>query len=74
MPVLSGRFESSVPGLFFVGLAAADSFGPLMRFVAGARFAAPRVVGELARRSDRRRPMSSAVGVGGPAVAPEPAW
>ena len=39
-PVLSGNFESSVPGLYFCGLAAAVTFGPLLRFVAGTRFAA----------------------------------
>jgi len=42
-PQLSGSFESSVPGLYFVGLPAAATFGPLMRFVCGARFAAGRV-------------------------------
>lgn len=74
MPVLSARFESSVPGLFFVGLAAADSFGPLMRFVAGAQFAAPRVAGELARRGNRKLPGSAGVRVGDCAVVPEPSW
>lgn len=39
-PVLSSKFESSVPGLYFVGIAAANSFGPLMRFAFGADFAA----------------------------------
>ena len=42
-PVLSGRFESNVPGLYFVGLAAANSFGPVMRFAYGADFAARRL-------------------------------
>lgn len=42
-PVLNRNFESSVPGLFFVGIAAANSFGPLLRFAYGARFAAVRV-------------------------------
>jgi len=42
-PVLSGHFESSVPGLYFVGLIAANTFGPLMRFAFGAGFAARRV-------------------------------
>ena len=42
-PLLGGDFESSVPGLHFVGLAAALTFGPLQRFVHGARFAARRV-------------------------------
>ena len=39
-PVLSSTFESSVPGLYFVGVAAANSFGPVMRFAFGAGFAA----------------------------------
>src|SRR5579863_2586255 len=42
-PVLSSTFESSVPGLYFVGVAAANSFGPVMRFAFGAGFAARRV-------------------------------
>jgi len=39
-PVLSTSFESSIPGLYFVGLTAANSFGPVMRFAFGAGFAA----------------------------------
>jgi len=39
-PVLSSAFESSIPGLYFVGIAAANSFGPVMRFAFGAGFAA----------------------------------
>ncbi len=39
-PVLSSRFESSVRGLYFVGVAAANSFGPVLRFAYGAGFAA----------------------------------
>ena len=42
-PILSSAFESSVPGLYFVGLAAANSFGPVMRFAFGAAFAARRL-------------------------------
>lgn len=49
-PVLSSSFETSEWGLFVVGPAAALSFGPLMRFVFGAEFAAKRVAGALARR------------------------
>jgi thioredoxin reductase len=55
MPELSHGFESSVPGLYFLGTAAAGSFGPLLRFVAGAPFAAPRVSAHILRRSSRRR-------------------
>lgn len=39
-PALSSAFESSMPGLYFVGIAAANSFGPVMRFAFGAGFAA----------------------------------
>jgi hypothetical protein len=35
-PRLSASFESSVPGLHFIGPASAMSFGPLFRFVIGA--------------------------------------
>ena len=43
-PLLSRTFESSVPGLYFAGLAATATFGPVMRFVYGARFAARTIV------------------------------
>jgi hypothetical protein len=43
LPVLSRTFESSIPGLHFVGLAAAHEFGPAMRFVHGAHFTARRL-------------------------------
>ena len=42
-PQLDSGFQSSVPGLHFLGAPAAWSFGPLMRFVAGAEFASRRV-------------------------------
>lgn len=48
-PVLSAHFESSVPGLFFVGVAAANSFGPLMRFAYGAGYTARRLTLALAK-------------------------
>ena len=53
MPVLSRHFESTVPDLYFVGLAAVNSFGPLVRFMVGAEFAAPRVARRLARQARR---------------------
>jgi cation diffusion facilitator CzcD-associated flavoprotein CzcO len=57
MPVLSSSFESSVPGLYFVGLAAANSFGPVMRFAFGAGFAAKRVT-QTMMKSLARNPAS----------------
>ena len=47
-PVLDRRFECSVPGLHWVGLASANSFGPLARFAYGARFTARRLTRILA--------------------------
>jgi thioredoxin reductase len=49
-PRLSGAFESSVPGVYFTGLASAATFGPLMRFVCGSGFAARRVSHAVAER------------------------
>jgi cation diffusion facilitator CzcD-associated flavoprotein CzcO len=39
-PRLGSAFESSVPGLHFLGSPAAWSYGPLMNFVSGTKFAA----------------------------------
>jgi Pyridine nucleotide-disulphide oxidoreductase len=41
-PALSATFESSVAGLHFVGEAAAETFGPVMRFVYGTDFTSRR--------------------------------
>ena len=50
-PELGAGFSSSVPGLHFIGGAAARSFGPLLYFVAGTEFASK----ELASYIDRHR-------------------
>jgi thioredoxin reductase len=42
-PVLNSWFESSVPGLYFIGITSLQSFGPLYRFVVGTKAAAQRV-------------------------------
>ncbi len=47
-PALSTNFESSVPGLYFVGPSSAGSFGPLMRFAYGAKYTARRLSRHLA--------------------------
>ncbi|WP_210440882.1 FAD-dependent oxidoreductase [Nocardioides xinjiangensis] len=52
-PALTRHFEASVPNLYFVGAAAAASFGPVARFVLGARFTARTVTRQLAARSRR---------------------
>lgn len=48
-PALNRSFESSVPGLYFVGVASANSFGPLTRFAYGAEYTAKRISKHLAR-------------------------
>jgi cation diffusion facilitator CzcD-associated flavoprotein CzcO len=50
-PALSADFESSVPDLFFVGPASANSFGPIMRFACGADWTARRITMRLARHA-----------------------
>jgi cation diffusion facilitator CzcD-associated flavoprotein CzcO len=52
-PALSPTFESSAPGLYFVGLASAYSLGPMMRFVFGADWSARRLVGQALAASPR---------------------
>ena len=54
-PLLTAGFESSVGGLCFAGAPAAKSFGPLMRFVAGTGYLAPRLASGVAstRRTGR---------------------
>jgi FAD-dependent urate hydroxylase len=42
-PILDTGLESSVPHLHFVGAPAAQTFGPVMRFVVGTAYAAPAV-------------------------------
>jgi len=65
-PILSSTFQSSVPGLYFVGSAAANSFGPLLRFVCGAQFTSRVLTAHIARTGlDRflpRRVLISAAG------------
>jgi cation diffusion facilitator CzcD-associated flavoprotein CzcO len=50
-PELSAHFESTVPGLYFTGVTAAASFGPMMRFAYGAAYTAKRVARDLARKT-----------------------
>jgi thioredoxin reductase len=53
-PVLSSRFETSVRGLYVVGPAAANSFGPLMRFMVGAEYVSPFLARHLKRKLEHR--------------------
>jgi hypothetical protein len=54
-PILSSTFESSLRGLYFVGLAATNSFGPVMRFACGAGYTARRLTHVVASLASRGR-------------------
>jgi hypothetical protein len=43
-PILGPALESSIPGLHFLGAPAAWSYGPLMCFVSGTKYAADALV------------------------------
>jgi len=65
-PILSANFESSMPGLYFVGAIAMNTFGPVLRFACGAEIAAPCVARHLSRGRKRLRP--SRITASGPLV------
>jgi hypothetical protein len=48
-PHLSTSYESSVPGLYFLGAPSSWTFGPLMYFVAGTEFAAQTVARHISQ-------------------------
>jgi thioredoxin reductase len=54
-PKLDPWFETSAPGLFMVGVASSPTFGPVMRFMFGAKHAAPLVTRRLKWRGRVRR-------------------
>lgn len=56
-PVLNRSFEASVRGLYFAGYLSAATFGPSMRFIYGAGFAARRISGHLSHLRDSRPPV-----------------
>ncbi|PRW62328.1 FAD-dependent oxidoreductase [Actinopolyspora mortivallis] len=53
-PRVGSDYQSSVPGLFFVGPAVAPSFGPVMRFVYGAHHASRAVTARISPARERR--------------------
>jgi cation diffusion facilitator CzcD-associated flavoprotein CzcO len=50
VPLLSPSFESSIPGLYFTGVASAYNFGPVMRFLCGSQYTAERICRHIAGR------------------------
>jgi len=64
-PLLDAHFETSMAGLFIVGIASAPTFGPVMRFMFGAKHVAPVLARHLrgtgaARASPAVGPLSRA--------------
>lgn len=54
-PRLRNGFESSVPGLHFVGAPAASSYGPVMRFVSGTWYTGKTLARAIGRRGRKDR-------------------
>ena len=61
-PVLSSGFESSMPGLYFAGITAANSFGPVMRFAFGAAFAARTITRAMSKSRVQKSSAASPAG------------
>ncbi|MDN5001392.1 FAD-dependent oxidoreductase [Bradyrhizobium sp. GCM10027634] len=55
-PQLSAHYETTVPGLYFIGPAAANSFGPVCRFVYGTDHSARHLARHLSTVLTRYRP------------------
>jgi cation diffusion facilitator CzcD-associated flavoprotein CzcO len=62
-PILDDGFESSIPGLHFVGAPALYAFGPLLRFVSGTEFAARTVTRRATDARADRAVTKGAVGL-----------
>lgn len=59
-PLLTRHFEStSVPGLYFTGLLAANSFGPQLRFAFGAKYCARHLASHLSRLAGKQRTVNA---------------
>jgi hypothetical protein len=71
-PRLGPGLESSVPGLHFVGAPAAGSYGPLMKFVSGTRYASEALTAHVAT-ARRRPPVRARPQVPAPATGLRPA-
>jgi len=54
-PILNTWFESSIPGLYFLGFSSLTSSGPLYRFVVGTDAAARRIAGAVKRQVEHMR-------------------
>jgi thioredoxin reductase len=75
-PQLSRHYESSVPGLYFIGPVSANSFGPVSRFVYGTYHPARHLAGHLASSLPRHAPIFAPaepieIGMAAPALVPD---
>jgi thioredoxin reductase len=70
-PKLNATFESSVPGLRFVGAASAMSFGPLFRFVVGAEYTARTISKALSQTVSRTASETMSRQIASPAACAE---
>ena len=70
-PALSSDFESSIPGLYFTGLASTNRFGPAMRFLCGAEYSARTIARSLrpARTNSSRNQVGLAEHISGDNLA-----
>jgi len=59
-PKLDPAFETSVPNLHILGILSAPTFGPVMRFMFGAKHAAPVVARRIAAHSAAAAPVRAA--------------
>jgi cation diffusion facilitator CzcD-associated flavoprotein CzcO len=72
-PLLGPGFESSVPGLHFLGAPAARSFGPVCRFVSGTPYTTRALARCIAGKSRRKLETVSIRGTTSFAIEPSPA-
>jgi hypothetical protein len=63
IPALSSHFETSARGLYVIGIASAPVFGPVMRFMFGAKHSSPRLASRLAREAGRESRHAQASGL-----------
>jgi FAD-dependent urate hydroxylase len=61
-PAVGHDYQSSIPGLYFIGPSVAPSMGPVMRFVFGSRHAATTVGRQLAAAAGRGRSAAATAG------------
>jgi hypothetical protein len=66
-PKLTASFETSIPNLFVVGILSAPSFGPVMRFMFGAKHPAAIVSRSIAARSSPPKKRVSIGSINAPA-------